>query len=140
MLRPLCKAGRSVAGIRHQAESTLRSCSQILHVSTALVSLQGLKVLGRAREKTPTGAMQHKDGPAVRPAPCSARLCKPYAKSRVPGARLLSQPSIYSFFLRFNYCSHPGTSQSTGSLTASVHSWHSEPQPQPNTHCCFAGT
>ena len=51
MLQPQCKAGRRVAGVRHRAESALRSCSQILHVSTAPVSLQGPKVLGRVQEE-----------------------------------------------------------------------------------------
>lgn len=83
---------------------------------------------GFGRRKTPTGAMQHKDvhvhcGQAS--SLCRERLGQPCTKSRVPGARLLSQPSICSFFLRFNYCSHPGSSRSRGLQPqgTAAHAW-----------------
>lgn len=50
----MSKAERRVAGIRHRDKSALWFCSQILHLSLALVSLQGLKILERVWEKKDT--------------------------------------------------------------------------------------
>lgn len=74
------------------------------------------------RRKTPNSAIQHKDGPVARPALCRGRLCKRHPKSRVPGDRLLSQPSPASPPFYWGLITSPTlVLASTGSLAAPGH-------------------